>query len=95
MLDALGADAAAMGVLDRGSNTLALAAAAQADVSALLQLLSYHLVQGQALRAADLRDGMTLNTALGVPLQARACARGTEIAMRCNRCTLRLRKKKV
>jgi hypothetical protein len=67
VLDALGADAAVLGVLQ--GDAVGVAAAAQADVSGLVSVLSYHLIQRQALRAADLSDGMRLNTALGVPLQ--------------------------
>jgi hypothetical protein len=67
VLDALGADAAVLGVLQ--GDAVGVAAAAQADVRGLVSVLSYHLIQGQALRAADLSDGMRLNTALGVPLQ--------------------------
>ncbi len=51
---------------------LGVAALGGADVTGLTRLLAYHLIQGQAVRAADLRDGMSLTTALNVPIQARA-----------------------
>jgi uncharacterized surface protein with fasciclin (FAS1) repeats len=45
--------------------------ASRGDAAPLVAILSYHLVQGAALRSTDLRNGQALNTTLGVPLQAR------------------------
>ncbi len=46
-------------------------AARAGDAAPLVAILSYHLLQGAALRTADLRNGQALNTTLGVPIQVR------------------------
>jgi uncharacterized surface protein with fasciclin (FAS1) repeats len=64
-----GALKAAPGLLNAFPAADVAATVSRADVAPLVALLSYHLVQGAALRSGDLRNGQTLNTALNVPLQ--------------------------
>ncbi len=70
LLRMLSPDAAGAALL--AGDTLALSAAADVNATALARLLlAAHLVPGTALRAADLRDEQTLQSALGAPLQVR------------------------